>query len=45
MLLANIVFNDKKKLKFLEELLHKKLAGRTIFLAKKKNKKKKFISF
>ena len=44
--LANIVFNDKKKLKFLEELLHKKLkAEQSFWLRKKIREKKKFISF
>ena len=44
--LANIVFNDKKKLKFLEGLLYKKLKAKQSFWLKKKNKrKKKNISF
>ena len=41
--LANIVFNDKKKLNFLEGLLHKKLQAEQSFWLKKKNKRKKKI--
>ena len=44
--LANIVFNDKNKLRFLEVLLHKKLKEEQSFwLRKKIREKKKFISF
>ena len=39
--LANIVFNDKKKLKFLEELLYKKLQAKQSFWLRKKIREKK----
>ena len=44
--LANIVFNDKKKLNFLEELLYKKLkAKQSFWLRKKIREKKKLLVF
>ena len=44
--LANIVFNDKKKLKFLEELLHKKLkTAQSFWLRKNIREKKKLLVF
>ena len=44
--LANIVFNDKKKLNLLEELIYKKLqAKQSFWLRKKIREKKKIISF
>ena len=39
--LANIVFNDKKKLNFLEELLYKKLQAKQSFWLRKKIREKK----
>ena len=39
--LANIVFNDKKKLNFLEVLLHKKLQAKQSFWLRKKIREKK----
>ena len=39
--LANIVFNDKKKLSFLEELLYKKLQAKQSFWLRKKIREKK----
>ena len=39
--LANLVFNDKKKLKFLEGLLHKKLKTKQSFWLRKKIREKK----
>ena len=39
--LANIVFNDKKKLNFLEILLHKKLHAKQSFWLRKKIREKK----
>ena len=45
-ILANIVFNDKKKLKFLEKLLYKKLqAEQSFWLRKKIREKKKILVF
>ena len=41
--LANIVFNDKKKLKLLEGLLHKKLKEKQSFWIRKKIREKKKI--
>ena len=41
--LANIVFNDKKKLKLLEELLHRKLKREQSFWIRKKIREKKKI--
>jgi len=41
--LANIVFNDKNKLKFLEGLLHKKLKAEQSFWLRKKIREKKNI--
>ena len=41
--LANIVFNDKIKLKFLEGLLHKKLKSKQSFWLRKKIREKKKI--
>ena len=44
--LASIVFNDKKKLKFLEKLFHKKLkAEQSFWLRKKIREKKKLLVF
>ena len=44
--LANIVFSDKKKLNFLEELLYKKLkAEQSFWLRKKIREKKKLLVF
>ncbi len=44
--LANIVFNDKKKLNFLEELIYKKLqAKQSFWLRKKIREKKKLLVF
>ena len=39
--LANIVFNDKKKLNFLEELLYKKLQAKQSFWLRRKIREKK----
>ena len=39
--LANVVFNDKKKLNFLEELLYKKLQAKQSFWLRKKIREKK----
>ena len=41
--LANIVFNDKKKLKFLERLLHKKLKTEQSFWLRKKIRERKSL--